>query len=141
MPKTVNERLRRVGDRLAKIDRRLGYLVIRVYARKQGTDIPLRQEYAWEELSVWDCAFSPAATNGDGQSFISEKSETAFSVKLNKDWEVANRAIAPYLQYAISQNNGVDKNYCSFVELVAQDKETFASLSLRSMQFSPMGLS
>jgi hypothetical protein len=82
---TINERLRRVGDKTASIRRRMGNLEARVYVRLLGSD-------QWQEIPSWNIDNSGADSGGaDSQGFIGEKFEYTYTVKINRDWLENNR--------------------------------------------------
>ena len=134
MGKTVNQRLRRVGDRLAKIDRRLGYLVGRFYWRQSGVDVNNIQ-YVWAELPTWevkDNGFS--GDDADGQSFGSESKEKQFTVKINKDWWEANRGSELRYEYGFRLRDGDNLLPCALTGESSSDGDTFSTISFREVK-------
>lgn len=82
---TINERLRRVGDKTAEIRRRMGNLSARVYVRLLGND-------QWQEIPAWQIDNSGADSGGaDSQGFVGEKFEYSYTVKVNRTWLETNR--------------------------------------------------
>lgn len=82
---TINERLRRVGDKTAEIRRRMGNLSARVYVRLLGND-------QWQEIPTWQIDNSGADSGGaDSQGFVGEKFEYSYTVKVNRTWLETNR--------------------------------------------------
>ena len=134
MGSTVNQRLRRVGDRLAKIDRRLGYLVARFYWRQSGIDLDGNQ-YEWAELPVWkvdDNGFGSG--DADSQSFGSESKEKEFTIKINKDWWESNRSSELRYEYGFRLRATDNLLPCALTGESSSDGDTFSTLNFREVK-------
>jgi hypothetical protein len=139
MGKTVNQRLRRVGDRLAKIGRRLGFLEARFYWRRSGVD-GLLQPYEWQEIPSWEVSNSGfGATDGGDQVFIGEQKERSFSVKVNKDWFESHRGDELKYEYGFKFADTDDIKPCSFLNHSANDADTFSTISFQEVRFGGIG--
>ena len=139
MPKTVNQRLRRVGDRLAKIDRRLGFLEARFYWRSSGTN-EFFQPYEWQEIPSWNVSNNGfGATDGGDQVFIGEQKERSFSVKVNKDWFEAHRGNELKYEYGFRFADDDALKPCSFLNHSANDDDTFSTISFQEVRLGGIG--
>lgn len=139
MPKTVNQRLRRVGDRLAKIDRRLGFLEARFYWRSSGTN-EFYQPYEWQELPLWSASNSGfGATDGGDQVFIGEQKERSFSVKVNKDWFEVHRGNELKYEYGFKFSTDDTLKPCTFLNHSANDADTFSTISFQEVRLGGIG--
>lgn len=139
MGKTVNQRLRRVGDRLAKIDRRLGFLEARFYWRSSGTN-EFFQPYEWQEIPSWNVSNNGfGATDGGDQVFIGEQKERSFSVKVNKDWFEAHRGNELKYEYGFRFADDDALKPCSFLNHSANDDDTFSTISFQEVRLGGIG--
>jgi hypothetical protein len=139
MGKTVNQRLRRVGDRLAKIGRRLGFLEARFYWRRSGVD-GLLQPYEWQEIPSWEVSNSGfGSTDGGDQVFIGEQKERSFSVKVNKDWFEAHRGNELSYEYGFKFSTDDALKPCTFLNHSANDADTFSTISFQEVRFGGIG--
>lgn len=139
MGKTVNQRLRRVGDRLAKIDRRLGFLEARFYWRSSGTN-EFFQPYEWQEIPSWNVSNNGfGATDGGDQVFIGEQKERSFSVKVNKDWFEAHRGNELRYEYGFRFADDDALKPCSFLNHSANDDDTFSTISFQEVRLGGIG--
>ena len=136
---TVNERLRRVGDRLSKIDRRLGFLEARFYWRSSGTN-EFYQPYEWQELPLWSASNSGfGATDGGDRVFIGEQKERSFSVKVNKDWFEAHRGNELRYEYGFKFSDTDELKPCSFLNHSVNDTDTFSTISFQEVRLGGIG--
>lgn len=135
MRKTVNQRLRKVGDRLSRIDRRLGFLEARFYWRRSGVDSIL-QPFLWEEIPSWKVSGGGfGSTDGDSQAFIGEQKERSFSVEVNKDWFDTHRGNELKYEYGFKFGNDDVLKPCTFLNHSANDADTFSVISFQEVRF------
>jgi hypothetical protein len=138
MPKTVNERLRGVGDRLSGIDRRLGYLVSKVFYRQQGYNPFNSLNYSWIELPVWKFVDNGFSTQeASDQDFMSQAQERSLTITINKTWWELNRDRLYDYDYGILvRPKALNERYviASLTDAQAKDEDTFATLSLKEVK-------
>jgi len=132
--------LRKVGDRLSGVARRLGYLEARIYYKQRGYNplaIVSNSFYPWLELPVWkfiDNGFGRQAASD--QDFISQQQERAFTAQVNKDWWDEYRLSLYDFDYAAKfRPKDVSDRFIglSLDDVSAKDEDTFTTLKFKEV--------
>lgn len=82
VPRNLNQKLRGVDQRLAKIDRKLGFLQGRLYFRVAPTD-------EWQEVPIF--SLEDGGVTPKNVATGEEISARRYTAKINRDWFDANQ--------------------------------------------------
>lgn len=119
MGKTVNQKLRKVGDKIAKVNRKLGFLSSRLYFLPAGQTTPA-------EVPLWVCqdqGLTPAPWD-TGEQPISHR----YSCQVNRNWWEANKAIRG--RYRLDRGDGVQHDLILENQTV-NETDTYATLDFK----------
>lgn len=132
---TLNERLRKIDDRIAQVDRRLGDLTARVYYRLPGTDFARKQQhFPWCEIPIWEFTDTALANDGaGGEDFMPEQKERTLDVKVNKTWILEHRDKIQRYEFSVVYERQTEHKLCSLMGFAASDKDTHGRLQLREV--------